>query len=115
MDILDKNDSKKINEEALEMLVKFYLNKPTKIPAELATPNLSTPLNDMKDELQRETVFSNLRDMLAQRQNASENMLARRFPEIYDWERIYKVCASWAADEYKLSYNNIIKFHAFVI
>lgn len=93
MNILDEaGDEKNLNMTTLETILKFYLNKPNAVPlVKNPTPYLKSPLPKMEDEIRREIVYHNYRDMVSQRWSVMENVLTRQMPEIYEWERIYKV------------------------
>jgi hypothetical protein len=90
MKIID--DEGKLNEEVVENLVKFYLQPPTPIDLAITStgkvsPYLSTALNNLP-HVDREFVHANVMDMFTQK---NIQYAKNPFPEMYDWERIYKV------------------------
>lgn len=91
MSIFDQKDPTQLNSDVLETLLKFYLNEPSPITAENPAPYIKVPLAEWDDEIQREVVYFNYKDMVDQRWYRSTGLLHRQFPEIYDWEMIYKV------------------------
>jgi len=91
MKILDDNDSRSLNSETVQTLLKFYLANTTAIPREQTKPYIKEPLSQFSDEIQREKIFYNYRDMMSQRYLTEDALLHKQMPEIYDWERIYKV------------------------
>jgi hypothetical protein len=92
MTIFDEKTPNGLNEKTLETLLKFYLRNTAPISGRNAKPYIKAPLQKWDDEIQREVVFYNYRDMVSQRWYSSDQLLHRQIPEIYEWERIYKVC-----------------------
>ena len=88
---IGENDQKSINSDTLETILKFYLNKPSPIKDKNPIPYLGPALPNMLDEIQREIIFYNYRDMVLNRWYLHDSMRSRQFPEIYEWEWIYKV------------------------
>lgn len=90
MNIFEDAELKTINMTTLETILKFYLNKPKQIAVENPTPYLKSPLSTWDDETRKEIVFHNYRDMVSQRWYVV-NYRRRMYPEVYEWENIYKV------------------------
>ena len=86
------NEQGDLNVEVLETLIKFYLQPPTPIDVSQTstgeiTPYLTAKLSDL-DVVEREFTFVNVSEMYRQK---NIHQSKKPFPEMYDWERIYKV------------------------
>jgi len=81
-------DDGTLNPAVLEMLLKFYLAPTLSTEQEFRTPNVKCKLNDVTDDYRREFILYNFHEMYSQRRQDVFNL---QIPEIYNWERIYKV------------------------
>ncbi len=87
MKILDDDGS--LNANVLEMLLKFYLTPTLSRPdLKAPTPYIKENLDQVSDADRREYILHNFHDMYSQKRL---EISAYQFPEIYDWEKIYKV------------------------
>ncbi|CAL8087343.1 unnamed protein product [Orchesella dallaii] len=89
--IFDKQKSDELNKNVLGNILKFYLNGPGPVNVENATPYLSCPIHEWEDERERVLTFYNFREQICQRIYRTDALLKFRPPEIYEYEKIYKV------------------------
>jgi len=84
--ILD--ESCKLNLEVLDWLLKFYLTTTVSPVIKAPMPYVKENLNDVGDNIRREHILFNFHDMYSQKRT---EIPCYQLPEIYNWERIYKV------------------------
>lgn len=89
--IFDKEKKGQLNSEVLGNILRFYLIEPRPIEAENITPYLGQRIQDYEDEKERVMTFFNFRRQISQVIYKEDSLRRYRPPEMYEWERIYKV------------------------
>jgi len=86
MKLIEENG--KLNPTVLETLLKFYLTPTLSREGECEKPYVKYQLDDLKDDWRREFILFNFHELYSLRRY---DHFHNQHPEIYNWERIYKI------------------------